>query len=136
MLENILKSTEYIKEKINITEDNYDDAYLYKFGEPSNNFIIILDGSATLEIGKDKITVLAGIFSYYGVCALLSDPNSINSIQDVLENEKNYHVYIPEFSLKINQRCVYFQITRDIWLDLVKKSNIERKYSASTNLTS
>ena len=104
--------------------------YLYKLGEPSNTFIIILDGNAILEIGKDKIVVQAGLFSYYGLNALI-DPLSQNSIQDVLDNEQNYKIYVPEFSLKIknHQRCVYFQITREEWLKLIVKSNIERKYS-------
>ncbi len=131
LLENVLKRPEFTKEKINIA-NNEDDVYLYKFGEPCDNFIIILDGSAILEIGKDKITVQAGLFSFYGVTALMTDPNSQHTIEDVLINEQNYKQYIPEFSLKINQRCVYFQVTREDWLKLIKTSNMERKYSSTT----
>lgn len=113
--------------------DSDDDVYLYKFGEQSGNFIIILDGNAILEIGKDKITVQAGLFSYYGVCALI-DPQTHSSIGDILANEQ-HKAYLPEFSLKIrhNERCVYFQITRDEWLKLVLKSNMERKYISNVN---
>ena len=90
-----------------------------------------MDGNAFLEIGKEKIVVQAGLFSYYGLCALI-DPITHNSNQDVLDNEQNFKVYVPEFSLKIknHQRCVYFQITREDWFNLIKKSNMERKYSA------
>lgn len=103
--------------------------YLFKYGQECHHFLIILDGEATMEIGKDKIIVKAGLFSYYGVNVLINDSNLNQSIEEIIDyNDKPY---IPEFSLivKEKQRCVYFQITRDDWIQLVKNSIMERKYS-------
>jgi metal transporter CNNM len=124
VLDCALKHPDFIKEKLNLN-DNMKDMYLYKYGEESDFFLIILNGSAIMEIGKEKTLVNAGLFSYYGTNALISDPN--HSADDIILQENNIKPYIPEFSLKIEQYCVYFHISRIDWLKLVKNTNLERK---------
>ncbi len=124
VLDNALRHPDFIRERLNLNESTT-NIYLYKYGEEADFFLIILNGSAIMEIGKEKINVNAGMFSYYGTNALMTEPNQ--GPEEVLLNETNFKPYIPEFSLKIEQYCVYFQISRGDWLKLVKNTNLERK---------
>ena len=130
LLEAFLRQPELTREKRNLSDNENDmNMYLYKYNVECDYFIIILEGSATVQVGLEEegMEINAGLFSYYGVNALLydneKDPNELLSIGH--EERKPYK---PDFSLKVNSYCVYLKITRKDWLDAVKKSKIERTY--------
>jgi hypothetical protein len=130
LLEAFLRQPELTREKRNLSDNENDmNMFLYKYNVECDYFIIILDGSATVQVGQEEegMEINAGLFSYYGVNALLydyeKDPNELLSYTH--EERKSYK---PDFSLKVNSYCVYLKITRKDWLDAVKKSKIERTY--------
>lgn len=124
--------------------------YLYEYGVPCDYFIIILDGSATVKVGKEGMEIAAGLFSFYGIDALkpgndivglrlnesLLKPNPAAVAVSLSENdlsggfgvtlEHNRIQYTPEFSLIVNSYCVYMKVTRSQWADAVTKSMVER----------
>ncbi|CAF0719182.1 unnamed protein product [Brachionus calyciflorus] len=116
--------------------------YLYKYGKGCNYFILILSGEATIEVGKEKLEFSAGPFAYFGVNGLLcgfesaeqmfnEDPsfeNLSNKNFDSLSlSQKTYSKqYIPDFSLRVDEKCVFMKIDRDLWRNGVIKSCLER----------
>jgi metal transporter CNNM len=44
--------------------------YIYEYGKPVDYFVLIVNGKAELETGKEKIVSEVGSFSYFGVSAL------------------------------------------------------------------
>ncbi len=123
-METFLRKPELIKEKRNLVEDELDmNMYLFKYGIEADYFIIILEGSAIVQVGKEGMEINAGLFSYYGVDALV-DENDTDPLK-AIANEKKH--YTPEFSLKVNSYCVYLQITRRDWIEAVNQSIIERR---------
>jgi metal transporter CNNM len=44
--------------------------YIYEYGKPVDYFILIVNGNAELETGKEKIVSEIGSFHYFGVSAL------------------------------------------------------------------
>lgn len=156
MLETFLRQPHLINEKRNLTQDENDkNMYLYEFDVPCDYFIIILDGSATVKVGKEGMEINAGLFSYYGIDALkpgndvaglrlhnslnmhstLSSPAVVMSMSetDLSANNSGNNsggsekiVYKPEFSLIVNSYCVYLKVTRSQWGDAVTKSMMER----------
>jgi hypothetical protein len=137
LLEQFLKRPELINEKRNLSENENDQTmYLYQYGVECDYFIVILSGEAELKVGKDGMEINAGLFSFYGVNALLNDESikdakslSLNDIDN--HNHNQTTKYIPEFSLVVNSYCVYMKITRAEWLDLVKKSLVKKAYETS-----
>jgi metal transporter CNNM len=130
ILETFLKKPEFTIEKRNLVESgNESDHYLYKYGLPCDYFIIILDGKATLQIGRknelERIEINAGIFSYYGVDALLYE-HETDPFKSLIDNERKQ--YEPDFSLKVNNYCVYLKISRPDWKSAVRKSLLEKTY--------
>ena len=121
MLETLLKQPDLLRERRNLSE--IDGVYLYKYGVEADYFIIVLDGSATVEVGADGIEVNAGLFSYYGVNALIESHET--SPEQIIFNENEIKPYKPEFSLKVNSYCVYLKITRKEWRDAIKKSLLD-----------
>jgi hypothetical protein len=108
--------------------------YIYQYGKRSNYFIIILTGEATIEVGVEKLEFIAGQFAFFGVNALLNDCENADQILKDVGNIRQYH-YIPDFSLRVDDRCVYFKIDRNLWLNGVKKSKYEIENSEiSTNI--
>jgi len=98
--------------------------YLYQYGKVSNYFILILSGEATIEVGKEKLEFPAGPFAYFGMNALLSGCDAADQIlkEDFDSTKKPY---IPDFSLRVDDRCVYMKIDRDLWKSGVIKSRLE-----------
>jgi hypothetical protein len=107
--------------------------YLYHYGKGCNYFILILSGEATIEVGKEKLEFPAGPFAYFGVNALLcgcetveqvlaDDISSVNQNEDKKPHSK---LYIPDFSLRVDDRCVFIKIDRDLWRNGVIKSRLE-----------
>jgi len=44
--------------------------YIYEYGKPVDYYVLIVNGKAELETGKEKIVSEVGSFSYFGVSAL------------------------------------------------------------------
>ena len=116
-----------IKEKRNFSNDTNTEIYLYEYGVECDYFVIILEGNALVQVGKEGMEINAGLFSFYGVNALIDEGQS-----DPLEcigNDSTRRPYKPDFSLKVNSYCVYMQITRAEWKLAVKNSIMERRYA-------
>lgn len=119
--------------------------YLYKYNKGCNYFILILSGEATIEVGKEKLEFPAGPFAYFGVDALLcgyetadqvlqelqDDPslecltgstNNDNSVEAARKSKQ----YLPDFSLRVDEKCVYMKIDRNLWRNGVIKSRLDR----------
>lgn len=154
MLETFLRQPHLINEKRNLTQDETDqNMYLYKYDVECDYFIIILDGSAIVKVGKEGMEINANLFSYFGIDALkpgndiaglrlhnslsnnnMSTPVVMISISETdlsanNNNNNNTHenlLYKPEFSLIVNSYCVYLKVTRSQWADAVTKSMMER----------
>lgn len=121
MLEALLAKPDHTIEKRNLSGN---DEYLYEFGVESDYFITILDGNATLQVGSEGYQINAGLFSYYGVDALVNDEE--NDPLECIGNDCNRKSYKPEFSLKVDNHCVCWKITRKDWKDAVKKTIMEQ----------
>ena len=133
MLELIFKCGDVFKESRR-AQDKGIPEYLYQYGKRSNYFIIILTGEATIEVGIEKLEFIAGQFAYFGANGLLNDCDNADQILRDVANIRQYQ-YIPDFSLRVDDRCVYFKIDRDLWLNGVKKSKYEIENSEmSTNI--
>lgn len=129
--------------------------YLYTYGKGCNYFILILSGEATIEVGKEKLEFPAGPFAYFGVNALLcgcetadhviqedlmstlslpSPGSSSTSNSNNEERPKNISKqYMPDFSLRVDDRCVYMKIDRDLWRNGVIKSRFETSNNQKTD---
>jgi hypothetical protein len=158
----LLKRPDLILEKRNLSSENEradPNMMLYEYGVECDYFLIILDGSAVLEMGgKDRNSVLevnAGPFSYYGVNALVEE--SVRDAEELfalLQQQLQLSTdtigsghsarsrapaapklgYKPEFSLKVSSYCVYMKLTRADWLDLVKKSRFFKSHRFRTSV--
>jgi len=63
ILETFLRKPEFTIEKRNLVENESD--YLYKYGLACDYFIIILDGNATVQVGREKGGIeISGGFLY------------------------------------------------------------------------
>ncbi len=126
----------FIINENNVKVPNPKTSYLYKYGVESDYFIIILDGCATVQVGrneKERMEITAGLFSYYGVDALLYE-HETDPLKCIAKDDER-KPYEPEFSLKVNSYCVYLKIYRKDWKEIIRKSIIERTYTPP-NLTS
>ncbi len=128
--------------------------YLYKYGQGCNHFILILSGEATIEVGREKLEFPAGPFAYFGTNALLCGAEKAEDIlnEDALsvscstpissppqsDTTKLSHKsstnssftskqYIPDFSLRVDEKCVYLKLDRELWRTGVIKSQYEIK---------
>ncbi len=128
VLELIFKRGDVFKESRR-AQDKSSPEYLYQYGKRCNYFIIILTGEATIEVGFEKLEFIAGQFAYFGVNALVNDGDSADQI---LKSDKQHH-YTPDFSLRVDDRCVYFKIERDLWFNGVRKSKYEVENSEMCN---
>ncbi len=121
--------------------------YLYTYGKGCNYFILIISGEATIEVGKEKLEFPSGPFAYFGVNALLcgsetveqvlQDETTISSPLKDLDSQSTSSApetgrkkiankqYIPDFSLRVDEKCVYMKIDRDLWRNGVIKSRYE-----------
>ncbi len=117
--------------------------YLYTYGKGCNYFILIISGEATIEVGKEKLEFPSGPFAYFGVNALLSgcetaeqvlqdetvslssDAESSLPLAEANKAKSASKQYIPDFSLRVDDRCVYMKVDRDLWRSGVIKSRYE-----------
>jgi len=44
--------------------------YIYEYGKPVDYFVLIINGNAELETGKEKIVSEIGSFYYFGITAI------------------------------------------------------------------
>lgn len=102
--------------------------YLYQYGKPCNYFILILTGEAIIEVGKEKLEFIAGQFAYFGVNALLCDCESADQVLQESDVKLKTKQYIPDFSLRVDDRCVYFKLDRDLWRTGVRRSKYEQTH--------
>ena len=116
--------------------------YLFRYGKICNYFVLILSGEATIEVGKEKLEFSTGPFSYFGVDSLLCGFESAEQMfiedspfsnltnsnpNDEIFGMKNFpKSYVPDFSLRVDERCVYLKIDRNLWRNGVIKSRLER----------
>ena len=56
--------------------------YIYEYGKPVDYFVLIVNGKAELETGKEKIVSEVGSFSYFGVSALFVSRRKRNAIAE------------------------------------------------------
>ena len=130
-LEIFLRRPELIKEKRNLSNDTNTEIYLYEYGVECDYFIILLGGDALVQVGKEGMEIKAGLFSFYGVNALIDEGQ--NDPLECIGNDSTRRPYKPDFSLKVNSYCVYMQITRAEWKLAVKNSIMERSYAIKSN---
>ena len=124
------------------TDPKFPREYLYKYGKGCNYFILIISGEATIEVGKEKLEFAAGPFAYFGVNGLLcgfesaeqmfdDDPSLSDLSEKNIDNTSLYQKsftkqYIPDFSLRVDEKCVYMKIDRSLWRNGVIKSWLDR----------
>ena len=128
--------------------------YLYQYGKGCNYFILILSGEAIIEVGKEKLEFPAGPFAYFGVNALLCGCETFEQVlldepatltdetattgaasaateevgtgsSSATSTRRSIRPYVPDFSLRVDDRCVYIKIDRDLWRNGVIKSRLE-----------
>jgi hypothetical protein len=117
-LETFLRHPENIKEMRNLSNET--NLNLYTNGKEADYFIVILEGSAVLEFASNW-KLVAGLFSFYGVRALIDD-NEKTPLDIINNNDKIPTPFKPDYSLTVNTVCIYFQISRKQYIDIVKKS--------------
>ena len=149
---------ELIFKKVSIKESRRESKlspeYLYHYGKGCNYFILILSGEATIEVGKEKLEFPAGPFAVFGTNALLcgaetaddvlhddSDLTSHQASTSMLNEDSRFikkfgsKLYVPDFSLRVDDRCVYLKLDRDLWRSGVVKSQYEiRNNELSDNI--
>lgn len=103
--------------------------YIYEYGKPVDYFVLIVNGKAELETGKDKIVSEVGSFSYFGVSALFTPDEKIDDLIRVKSNK--FRPYIPDFSLRVSEDVQILRIRRVHWLAAVRATYFENKQAAN-----
>jgi hypothetical protein len=136
ILETFLRQPELIIEKRNLSQINNDKSmFLYEYDVVCDYFIIILDGTAQVQVGKERMEINAGLFSYYGISALLDEnEKDATCVNDEDDHDTQHKPYKPEFSLIVTSYCVYLKVTRKNWKDAVKKTLMERMYHGAPSV--
>ncbi|UJR23804.1 hypothetical protein I4U23_026780 [Adineta vaga] len=99
--------------------------YIYEYGKPVDYFVLIVNGNAELETGKEKIVSEIGSFYYFGVSALYSPEEKID---DLIRSKANkFRPFIPDFSLRVSETVQILRIRRVHWLAAVRATYFERK---------
>jgi len=93
-------------------------------------------------VGKEKLEFPSGPFAFFGINALLCgcetaeqvlqddtfkdpDTQSTHSFPETAKKKASAKQYVPDFSLRVDERCVYMKIDRDLWRNGVIKSRFE-----------
>ena len=118
------------------------DTYIYKYAEPVDFFVLIVEGCLVVEAGAEKTEFLAKQFDHFGSRALLGE---CETRDQVIENAPEYRPYTPEYSLKIDYDhhlyqsadetlniLLYLKLDRNLWLQAVKATSFKRTYSEIT----
>ncbi|CAF0973748.1 unnamed protein product [Rotaria sp. Silwood1] len=103
--------------------------YIYEYGKPVDYFVLIVNGNAELETGKEKIVSEIGSFYYFGVSALY---NPDEKLDDLIRSKSNrFRPFIPDFSLRVSEDVQILRIRRVHWLAAVRATYFERKQTAN-----
>lgn len=72
--------------------DKSESIYLYRYQQPSDYFILLLNGSYIIEAGIEKIELLAKQYDHFGERALLGKANrfSYHIHNDVAKKKGKY----------------------------------------------
>ncbi|CAF1462085.1 unnamed protein product [Adineta steineri] len=103
--------------------------YIYEYGKPVDYFVLIVNGKAELETGKEKIVSEVGSFSYFGVSALYSSEEKVEELVRLKSNK--FRPYVPDFSLRISEDVQILRIRRVHWLAAVRATFFETKQTAN-----
>ncbi|CAF0879434.1 unnamed protein product, partial [Didymodactylos carnosus] len=117
--------------------------YLYKKGYQYDIFTLIIQGSATLESGVEKIISIVGPFSSFAANALVSEDTSIKDLHEALchssgqlsKLEEYFPVFTPDYNLIIHNELHVLQIHRYVWLAAVKATYRQRNEPSCKNST-
>ncbi|CAF1141906.1 unnamed protein product [Rotaria sordida] len=103
--------------------------YIYEYGKPVDYFVLIVNGNAELETGKEKIVSEIGSFYYFGVSALC---NPDEKLDDLIRSKSNrFRPFIPDFSLRVSEDVQILRIRRVHWLAAVRATYFEKKQTAN-----
>ncbi|KAI1725640.1 metal transporter cnnm-1 [Ditylenchus destructor] len=116
---------------------NIDKVYLFKAGEPSQRYIVILEGQATIFFEKSGMKFDVGPWESFGDEVIQGidahiDPNgSIGSTRTLASvgNEEGMHKsveFIPEYELLVTGSCKYLQITAAGFFNAYRISRVIR----------
>ena len=140
VLETIFKVTAFKESRR--TDPKQPPEYLYNYGKGCSYFILILSGEATIEVGKEKLEFPAGQFAYFGTNALLCGAETPDQViqqecsLDSYLNEQSKKIskqYVPDFSVRVDDKCVYMKLERDLWRKGFLKSRYETKPNQMTD---
>ncbi|CAF1203210.1 unnamed protein product, partial [Didymodactylos carnosus] len=103
--------------------------FIYEYGKPVDFFVLIVNGSAQLETGKEKIVSQVGAFSYFGVSALYNPEEKVDDL--IRLKSKSSRPYIPDFSVRVCEDVQILRIRRVHWLAAVRATYFETKQVAN-----
>ncbi|KFD65443.1 hypothetical protein M514_03832 [Trichuris suis] len=114
---------------------------LYQKDLPSDAFLLILEGRASVVIGRDDMLFDAGPFHHFGYDVLKTVATSGELSQwictaietDVFPSQEaliSASVFVPDFSLRISTDMVFFRLTASQYLNAVRATVLERGHSA------
>jgi len=103
--------------------------YIYEYGKPVDFFVLIVNGSAQLETGKEKIVSEVGSFSYFGVSALFNPEENVDDLVRLKSNK--FRPFIPDFSVRVSEDVQILRIRRVHWLAAVRATYFENRQTAN-----
>ncbi|CAF2320775.1 unnamed protein product [Rotaria sp. Silwood2] len=103
--------------------------YIYEYGKPVDYFVLIVNGKAELETGKEKIVSEVGSFSYFGVSALYNPDEKVDELIRLKSNK--FRPFIPDFSVRVSEDVQILRIRRVHWLAAVRATYFENRQTAN-----
>jgi len=103
--------------------------YIYEYGKPVDYFVLIVNGKAELETGKEKIVSEIGSFSYFGVSALYNPEEKVEDLIRVKSSK--FRPFIPDFSVRVSEDVQILRIRRVHWLAAVRATYFENRQTAN-----
>ncbi|KAH7707332.1 ancient conserved domain protein 4 [Aphelenchoides avenae] len=101
---------------------------LYTKKQPSDKFILILEGRVFVTIGQDDMTFEAGGWHCFGKELLDRLLHAVQrpEISNVPETEKKTITFLPDYSVTIRDDCTYLEISAQTYLLAYKSTLISR----------
>uniref|UniRef100_A0A5S6R090 CNNM transmembrane domain-containing protein n=1 Tax=Trichuris muris TaxID=70415 RepID=A0A5S6R090_TRIMR len=117
---------------------------LYQKDLPSDAFLLILEGRATVVVGRDDMIFDAGPFHHFGYDVLKTVSSSSELSQwictametDVFPSQEaliNASVFVPDYSLRISTDVVFLRLTASQYLNAVRATVLERGHGSHPN---
>ncbi|CAD5230601.1 unnamed protein product [Bursaphelenchus okinawaensis] len=126
----------HLKDNMNILPPN---ARLYLKKEPSDKFILILEGRVAVTIGETNMTFEAGPWHCFGkeLLDVLHDDINKNKLMDNCHSspkvstvfndvEMKRLMFIPDYTVVIKDQCTYLEVTPQTYLLAFKSTLITR----------